>query len=790
MGVWFSNLSMRGKLLGGFILVAVIAAVVGFFGVSSIKNLEQADEKMYDEEVTGSVKLGNAARHFHMIRTQMFAIMVQPTDEKRNAVYAKIQDLIAQYDKEIVEWNAMQTSEDQKANYRELDNAYKVYLPYRTQCIDFARQGKVKEALEVVKSAAQYTAALDAAFNKIDERALKEGEELHQANAALGDRSSLLMYVAMGLAVALAIFLGIVIAANIGRPVRKVISAMNDIGASLQELTQASASIASGNTAVRLDRTANKLNETRKDEIGQLASSLDTMVEMQAALKGSFQVMTTTIDSLVKETGQLSAAAVEGKLASRGNAEKFEGGYREIVQGVNNTLDAVTHPMMAMSEYMERIAKGDIPEQITAERKGDFRKFKDAVNTLIVAVNALVRDAVRLSEAAVAGRLSERADATQHQGDFRKIVDGVNHTLDSVIRPVEDSASVLAKMAAGDMTVRVDGEYHGDHRKIVESINTVAASLEKALREVSEAVSATASASSEISSSTEQMAAGAQEQTSQAGEVASAVEEMTKTIMENSRNASAAAETAKNAKQNAERGMEVVAETVDGMRRIAEVVQLSAGTVRELGKSSDQIGEIISVIDDIADQTNLLALNAAIEAARAGEQGRGFAVVADEVRKLAERTTKATKEIAGMIKKIQSDTAGAVSSMEQGTGEVERGKELANRAGTSLQEIVGVSQKVTDMVTQIAAASEQQSSASEQISKNVEGISKVTSETAQGTQQIARAAEDLNRLTERLQELVARFTVSTADRSRREASHESSRSGITVKANGSLAMHQ
>jgi methyl-accepting chemotaxis protein len=182
--------------------------------------------------------------------------------------------------------------------------------------------------------------------------------------------------------------------------------------------------------------------------------------------------------------------------------------------------------------------------------------------------------------------------------------------------------------------------------------------------------------------------------------------------------------------------------------------------VRELGKSSDQIGEIISVIDDIADQTNLLALNAAIEAARAGEQGRGFAVVADEVRKLAERTTKATKEIAGMIKKIQVDTAGAVSSMEQGTGEVEKGKQLADRAGASLQEIVGVSQKVTDMVTQIAAASEEQSSASEQISKNVEAISKVTGETAQGTQQIARAAEDLNRLTEKLQELTSRFTVS------------------------------
>ena len=259
------------------------------------------------------------------------------------------------------------------------------------------------------------------------------------------------------------------------------------------------------------------------------------------------------------------------------------------------------------------------------------------------------------------------------------------------------------------------------------------------------------------------MAAGAQEQTSQAGEVASAVEEMTKTILENSKNASVTADTAKQAQGSAEQGGKVVDDTVNGMKRIAEVVNKSAETVKELGKSSDQIGEIIGVIDDIADQTNLLALNAAIEAARAGDQGRGFAVVADEVRKLAERTTKATKEIAGMIKKIQADTTGAVRSMEEGTQEVERGIALADKAGTSLKEIVGVSQKVTDMVTQIAAASEEQSSASEQISKNVEGISKVTGETAQGTQQIARAAEDLNRLTENLQKLICGLQAGPGD---------------------------
>jgi len=219
------------------------------------------------------------------------------------------------------------------------------------------------------------------------------------------------------------------------------------------------------------------------------------------------------------------------------------------------------------------------------------------------------------------------------------------------------------------------------------------------------------------------------------------------------------ADTAKQARASAEQGGSVVKETVNGMQSIAEVVRVSAATVQELGKSSDQIGEIIGVIDDIADQTNLLALNAAIEAARAGEQGRGFAVVADEVRKLAERTTKATKEIATMIKKIQGDTHGAVTAMEKGTKHVDEGIKLADRAGTSLNEIVGISQKVTDMVTQIAAASEEQSTTSEMISKNVEAISTVTGESARGTQEIARASEELKQLTERLSELLSKFKV-------------------------------
>ena len=295
---------------------------------------------------------------------------------------------------------------------------------------------------------------------------------------------------------------------------------------------------------------------------------------------------------------------------------------------------------------------------------------------------------------------------------------------------------------------------------LMRSFDQFVVTIKETLLRVVEASTTVASAIAEISSSTEEMAVGAQQQTSQASDVSSGVEQLTRTIFDNAKNAGGTAETAKTAREPAEQGGKVVLESIQGMKRIADSVKQAGETVRALGKSSDQIGEIVSVIDDIADQTNLLALNAAIEAARAGEQGRGFAVVADEVRKLAERTTKATKEIADMIKKIQYDTRGAVVSMEQGTKEVDQGIRLADAAGNSLREIVEISQKVMEKVTQIAAASEQQAGTSEEISRNVELISSVTRETATGIQQIAKTAEDVNKLTETLQRHIGRFKIS------------------------------
>ncbi|RMD48964.1 MAG: methyl-accepting chemotaxis protein, partial [Ignavibacteria bacterium] len=256
-------------------------------------------------------------------------------------------------------------------------------------------------------------------------------------------------------------------------------------------------------------------------------------------------------------------------------------------------------------------------------------------------------------------------------------------------RSTDNLLKAMSKLQAGDLTVQVEPEVIGDQiGELFTKFNDVVITFRGLIENLMNLVQITSNASHQIFRNSDEVAAGAEQQSAQSEEVASAIEEMAATVVQTSKNSTQASEFAKEAQFLAESGSKVVEQTIKRMDLIAEVVENSSKIVERLGDSSSRIGEIIEVIDEIADQTNLLALNAAIEAARAGEHGRGFAVVADEVRKLAERTTKATTEIADMIKQIQSETEIAVSSIKKGNIEVEKGASLAYEAGDSLSKIL------------------------------------------------------------------------------------------------------
>ena len=421
------------------------------------------------------------------------------------------------------------------------------------------------------------------------------------------------------------------------------------------------------------------------------------------------------------------------------------------------TVDSMATDLQSYSNLLDRVANGNINVESNPADENDM--LSKSFNAIVGSIKRLVAETKLLIHSAQEGNLNVRGKENSFSGGYKEIISGVNSILDSIVQPINESSRVLKSVADGDLTSRMTGSYKGDYDVIKSNINSLAESFEKALAEVQSAVQATAGASSQISSSSEQMSSGLQDQSMQTNDVAAAIEQMTKTIISTTQHTTEAANAAKNAGKAAVEGGKIVKETIEGMNKIAGVVTKSAETVQTLGKSSDQIGEIIQVINDIADQTNLLALNAAIEAARAGEQGRGFAVVADEVRKLAERTTKATKEVAATIKQIQTETINAVDSMQQGQEEIEKGRLLANNAGESLKRIIAESQEVVDMVTQVAAASEEQSATAEEIGRSVDKINNVTKESASGIQQIAKASEDLNNLAGNLENLVAQFKI-------------------------------
>ncbi len=494
------------------------------------------------------------------------------------------------------------------------------------------------------------------------------------------------------------------------------------------------------------------------DPVTDIADS-DTMQvkEKFDIINNAIKTSATAIKNLIKDTLTLSQAAVEGKLDIRADITKHEGDYRKIVEGINATLNAIVAPLNVAAEYIDRISKGDIPPKITDEYKGDFNEIKNNLNTLIDSINKVISDTLTLGEALAEGNLDVRADEKSHQGVFQNIIATINKAVDNIAEPLQETGNIMNYLKDGDLTVRMLGQYAGELQKLKENINNMANSINSLLLQISDSADITASAAAEISAIAETLAASAAENSAQVDEIATAIEEMSRTISENAMGATRAAEVAEKNKQIASDGGKAVQQTVNKMNEIASVVRASAEKIEKLGESSKQIGEIISVIDEIADQTNLLALNAAIEAARAGEQGRGFAVVADEVRKLAERTTEATKQIANMIKGIQKEMEDAVRAMKQGTDEVNSGIELADRAGNALREIMQSSQEVWDMINQIAAATEEQSSTAEQVAKNVSSISQVTSDTANRVQDIAKSAEDLAKQTDILRTLLERF---------------------------------
>ncbi|RMS61658.1 Histidine kinase, HAMP region: chemotaxis sensory transducer [Pseudomonas syringae pv. aceris] len=328
-----------------------------------------------------------------------------------------------------------------------------------------------------------------------------------------------------------------------------------------------------------------------------------------------------------------------------------------------------------------------------------------------------------------------------------------------ITTPLQETLEVVERVASGDLSRNLKVDRKDELGKLQATIQRMTVSLRELVGGIRDGVTQIASAAEELSAVTEQTSAGVNSQKVETDQVATAMHEMTATVQEVARNAEEASEAAVAADRQARDGERVVNEAIAQIERLASAVGNSSEAMGALKQESDKIGSVLDVIKSVAEQTNLLALNAAIEAARAGEAGRGFAVVADEVRSLAQRTQKSTEEIEALIAGLQSGTQQATTVMDSSRELSTSSVELTRRAGGSLESITKTVSAIQAMNQQIAAAAEEQSATAEEINRSIINVRDVSEQTSAASEETAASSVELARLGNHLQVLVSRFTV-------------------------------
>jgi methyl-accepting chemotaxis protein len=480
IGRTVGDLGMRTKLLAGFSVVILFTLAVGWSGISGVTQLNHELEALYGEALLPTRYVVGVSQQIIGFDRDMHAHLLAKDD----AAMAKILEQANLREQEMKrlfdEYRKTPQAEKLKEKVAQFDEAWKALRSTADQVTALSAANKKGEAQAVFDG--PYRQILDFIDGFVvdlarvnEDMATVAREEAVKSVAS----SRKLVAAATIAAVIFGLGLALLIARGITRPLHRVVALAKQVGdVDLATLTNELDALARGDLGRTLAFAARPLDIQRKDEIGQLTAAFNGMIDRMGDAGRAFATTTSTLGDMATEARTLLKAAVEGCLAARGDAAKFQGGYRDILQGVNDTLDAVIGPLNVAAEYLDRISKGDIPPTITESYKGDFNEIKINLNTCIEAVNGLIADANRLSKAAVEGKLATRADATKHQGDFRAIVEGVNATLDAVIGPLNVAAEYVDRISKGDIPPKITDAYNGDFNEIKNNLNTCIESLE------------------------------------------------------------------------------------------------------------------------------------------------------------------------------------------------------------------------------------------------------------------------------------------------------------------------
>ncbi|MEG6523817.1 methyl-accepting chemotaxis protein [Desulfotomaculum sp. 1211_IL3151] len=645
---WFYNLKIATKLTIAFIIVALVAGIIGYIGISNIKKINEADNNMYEKMTAPMGNMAEMSTAFQRIRVNTRDIIISNSPAEIQERSNRIKDYFATIDKNISEVEKTILTEEGKELFRKYYEVDRVFRSETDRLIQLAMADQDAEALAVISENGTHGKAareeLDI-INRIMEIKIEMAKETAEENSSIAASAVTSMLIIILVGVLISIGLGLFIARIISRPIK--------------ELAAAADKLALGDVNVDVKATA-------KDEVGMLAASFKSMAEN----------------------------------------------------------------IKCQSLALAKVAEGDLSVQVKVSSENDVlgKNLSLMVNT----IKELVEESNLLVQAAVEGRLETRGQAAKFKGGYYEIVKGVNDTLDAVLRPINEAVACLQEMAKGNLDTNVNGDYLGDHAMIKEALNSTIDSINQILSQVTVAVDQVAAGSRQISEASQALSQGATESASAVEQISSSMQEMASQTSQNAENAMQANQLAVLAKDNAENGNQKMVQMVKAMTDINE--------------SANGISKIIKVIDEIAFQTNLLALNAAVEAARAGKHGKGFTVVAEEVRNLAQRSAKAAKETTEMI--------------EDSIKRTEVGTQIAQDTSKSLEGIVNGATKVTDLISEIAAASKEQAQGIGQINAGLSQVDQVTQQNTASAEQSAAAGEELSGQAVNLKEMLGHFRLS------------------------------
>jgi methyl-accepting chemotaxis protein len=617
-----NNMRTSTKLIGSFIIIALITAIVGGLGIYYLKQIETADITLYNNQTVPISQLADMATAFQRIRVNLRDLLLAQSPEEAQKYVSTINELSIKMENLSKDYEKLILSEEMQALFDTYSKSYDEFLPFRDQIMALALAEKDAEALAYLRGDALASAkAVEADIDAMQAMKVDQAKATSETNTALASTATTTMIIIIVVAALLAIGFGAIISNSIANP--------------LAFLTRLAAAISVGDLVRDVSEAEKDKVRLRKDEIGDISKAFDSLINYMQGMGAA-------------------AAAIAA-----------------------NDLSVVVTPKSPKDEL------GNAFSKMIANLQKVMGQISNSANSVAAASSQLARASEQSGEATsqIAVTIQQVAKGTTEQ------TQGVTRTASSVEQ----------------MSRAIDGVARG-------------------AQEQATAVTKASQVASRISQSIEQVTNNAQAVTRDSAEAAKLSREGAKTVRE----------------------------TISGMEAIRSKVGLSATKVQEMGTRSEEIGAIVETIEDIASQTNLLALNAAIEAARAGEQGKGFAVVADEVRKLAERSSLATKEIAGLIKGIQKTVSEAVSAMKESAGEVENGVERANSAGEVLNNILQASESVYKQAEEAGAAATKVSVAASELVGAVDSVSAVIEENTAATEEMAANSSELTQAIENI----------------------------------------